>query len=203
MRGYAHHRPSGPHRRPAGLGGAELFQQGLALTVTEATRRRRVGAISSSVMISCALTLPTFGKASSSADTFILPKTSSLSASLRTWVRLVPPRLSRSLSSARARRAAAAFSNAAARCSSVNWGRATIPPSLIDINRSLFVPAGYAGQRRRPYSGFLTKSNPTPWFWGQTCSVGVARATGQRSAGRPRRPLDGAPCPCRHGWHGT
>src|SRR3979409_601109 len=54
-------------------------------------------------MISCALTLPTFGNASSSADTFILPRTSSLSASLSTWVRLVPPRLSRSLSSARAR----------------------------------------------------------------------------------------------------
>ena len=37
----------------------------------------------------------------------------------------MPPRLSRSFSSARVRRAAAAFSKAAARCSSVNWGRAT------------------------------------------------------------------------------
>ena len=44
----------------------------------------------------------------------------------RTSPRVVPPRLSRSFSSARARRAAAAFSNAAARCSSVSWGRATV-----------------------------------------------------------------------------
>src|SRR5947208_3496715 len=123
-------------------------------------------------MISCALTLPTFGNASSSADTFILPRTSSLSASLSTWVRLVPPRLSRSLSSARARRAAAAFSNAAARCSSVNWGRATIPPSLIDKYRSFFVSAGYSSQRRRPYSRLLTKSNPPPRFRGHLPSVG-------------------------------
>src|SRR5262245_27613475 len=138
-------------------------------------------------MISCALTLPTLGNASKSAETFILPKTSSVSASLSTCLRLVPPRLSRSLSSALARRAAAAFSNAAARCSSVNWGRATIPPYLMDHNRSSFVSAGYSSQRERPYSRFLTKSNPTPWLRPHLPSLGVANGAAQRPHGRLRR----------------
>src|SRR5690606_10150741 len=99
-------------------------------------RSRRLAAISSFSMVAWARTLPTPGRASSSAETFILPRTSSLSACLSTSARVVPPRFSRSLSSARARRAAAAFSKAAARCSSVSWGSATMSSELIMVASS-------------------------------------------------------------------
>src|SRR5947209_334154 len=113
-------------------------------------------------MFSCALTLPTFGNASSNAETFILPKTSLVSASLSTCLRLVPPRFSRSLSSARARRAAAAFSNAAARCSSVNWGRATIPPyrSATDFDLCLSWPGSPASGDDRTHASRRNLTRP-------------------------------------------
>src|SRR5580692_4492698 len=76
-------------------------------------------------MICLARTLPTPGIDSSSADTFILPTTSSVWPSLRTWGRDVAPCFSRFFTSARSLRAWAAFASAAARCSGVRGGRAT------------------------------------------------------------------------------
>src|SRR5216683_2013529 len=76
-------------------------------------------------MICFALTLPTPGKDSSRAETFILPMMSSVPPSLMTSDKVVAPRLRRFLTSARSLRALAAFSKAAARWSGVRGGRAT------------------------------------------------------------------------------
>ncbi len=88
-------------------------------------RTRRDSAIPSRSIICLARTLPTPGIDSRSADTFILPTTSSVWPSLRTCGRLVAACLSLFLISARSLRALAAFSRAAARCSGVRGGRAT------------------------------------------------------------------------------
>src|SRR6202451_29042 len=88
-------------------------------------RTRRDSAIPSLSMICFALTLPTPGRDSSSAETFILPITSSVPPSLMTSVKLGAPRLRRFFTSARSLRALAAFSSAAARSSGVRGGRAT------------------------------------------------------------------------------
>ena len=76
-------------------------------------------------MICLARTLPTPGRDSRRAETFILPMTSFSWPCLMTSWREAPECLSRFLTSARSRRAAAAFSSAAARCSGVRGGRAT------------------------------------------------------------------------------
>src|SRR3979411_1083966 len=76
-------------------------------------------------MMCFALTLPTPGRDSSRAETFILPITSSVEPSLMTSDKDVAPRLRRFFTSARSFRALAAFSRAAARSSGVRGGRAT------------------------------------------------------------------------------
>src|SRR3954454_1160099 len=87
-------------------------------------RTRRVAEMSSSSMIFCARTLPTPGNDSSTVETFILPRVSSLSAFLSTSASVRLPDLSSPLTSARFLRAAAAFFNASARCSGVSVGSA-------------------------------------------------------------------------------
>ena len=76
-------------------------------------------------MILRARTLPTPGSDSSTAETFILPTTSLLSALLEHLAQRRTGVLSRFFTAARSRRAIAAFSRAAARCSGVSGGRAT------------------------------------------------------------------------------
>src|SRR5690349_25115158 len=76
-------------------------------------------------MICFARTLPTPGRDSSRAPTFILPITSSVVPCLMTSDKDVAPRLRRFFTSARSLRALAAFSRAAARSSGVRGGRAT------------------------------------------------------------------------------
>src|SRR5208282_2073569 len=88
-------------------------------------RTRRDSAMPSLSMICFARTLPTPGRDSSRAETFILPITSSVAPSLMTSDKLVAPRLRRFFTSARSLRALAAFSSAAARSSGVRGGRAT------------------------------------------------------------------------------
>src|SRR3954468_19484916 len=82
-------------------------------------------------MILAARALPTPGRDSRTAETRILPMTSSVSPCLRTSPTVVPLLFSRSRSSARALRAAAAFSRAAARCSGDNSGRGTEQPNRV------------------------------------------------------------------------
>ena len=88
-------------------------------------RTRRDSAMPSLSMICFARTLPTPGRDSSRAETFILPITSSVAPSLMTSDKVVAPRLRRFFTSARSLRARAAFSSAAARSSGVRGGRAT------------------------------------------------------------------------------
>ncbi len=97
-------------------------------------------------MISCALTLPTFGKGPQRRHLHFA-YTSSLRV-LEDLGEVKPPRLSDPELCSRSTCAA----NAAARCSSVNWEGPRLP-SLIDINRSLFVrPAMPPAQTTVPAS---------------------------------------------------
>jgi hypothetical protein len=91
-----------------------------------------------------ARTLPTPGIDSSRADTFILPMMSSCCPSAITSPIEAPECLSRFFTSARTRRASAAFSSAAARCSGVRGGRATAA-FLSSIWRTLPTLARFAG----------------------------------------------------------
>ena len=79
-------------------------------------------------MICCARTLPTPGMHCSNALTFIFPITSLTWPSRSTWIGDAPECRIRFLISARSRRAAAALSRAAARCSGVNEGSGTVSP---------------------------------------------------------------------------
>src|SRR6478609_237193 len=88
-------------------------------------RTRRVSEIPISEMIWRALTLPTPGRDSSRASTLSLPMVSSFWPWAITSDSVPCEYFSRFLTSARAWRAAAAFSSAAARCSGVRVGSAT------------------------------------------------------------------------------
>jgi hypothetical protein len=79
-------------------------------------------------MIALALTFPTPGSASSSAETLSLPIASSVFPSWMTADNVVWPYFRRFFTAARVARAAAAFSKAADRCSGVRGGRATVSP---------------------------------------------------------------------------
>src|SRR5438132_12041351 len=91
-------------------------------------RMRRDVETSSFSMIFLARTLPTPGRASRTADTFIFPTVLSVGC-CRICVRVNVPFLSCCFTSARARRASAAFSRAIFRCSSVKTGSGMFSPS--------------------------------------------------------------------------
>ena len=113
-------------------------------------RTRRDSEIPISSMICFARTLPTLGSDSSSAETFILPRTSFSWPSLMTSSRLPPAYLRRCFTSARSRRAAAAFSSAAARCSAVRGGRATESPRGSPLHGQRRTGARGGGVWRQP-----------------------------------------------------
>ena len=110
-------RPSaGVHRPPWR---SRTFPTAPAPTIAEAAQTMRGGDLQL-VMISCALTLPTFGSASNKAEAFILPRTSSVSRVGEHLLEVGPTSRSRAIAEpARARRCGSSFSKAAARCSSV------------------------------------------------------------------------------------
>ena len=115
----------------------DAAEENLAIRIAAALQPTlRLAEIPIFSMIRCARTLPTPGIDSSRADTFILPTTSSVCPSLRTAGRVVEPCLSRFLTSARSLRALAAFSRAAARCSGVSGGRATLRSPRVSYRKT-------------------------------------------------------------------
>src|SRR5699024_5119809 len=115
---------------PDGTGHSEKCVTSFSAWWEPRPRILRDGEMPISSMICCAFTLPTPGRASSSAATRRRPTTSLVSASLRTFSISLPRRpalsLSRALMAARSRRASAAFCRASERCSGVRGGRATV-----------------------------------------------------------------------------
>ena len=140
-------------------------------------RTRRVGEISRRSMIFAARALPTPGRDSRTAETRILPITSSVSPCLRTSLTVAPLLLSRSRSSARALRAAAAFSSAAARCSGVRSGRGMVDPIVS-------FPGPWFGPRRsRTRRGGLALSRDEPSSRQIRWSRGTPRGERRKSGG--------------------
>ena len=127
-------------------------------------RSRRLSLMSSSSMMRRACTLPTPGSDSSTLTTLSLASVSSRVPWSNSSPRLSDPALSFAFTSARVRRASAAFSSAAWRCSAVSAGGSGIrlPP----------------GRRRRPV-----------YAAGARLTTGSGRAAGSgRAPARPRRP---------------
>src|SRR5690554_338549 len=107
------------HGQPSGVGGQPNLSIRAACWCGPRPRTRRVSEMPISAMIARALTLPTPGRDSSNETTLSLPMTSSVCPVLITSESEPCEYLSLFFTSARAWRALAAFSSAAARCSGV------------------------------------------------------------------------------------
>src|SRR3990170_2974080 len=148
----------GPFADPRGTGDDEepaaRFDRGyfLANSASSASRcfaprprTRRLAEMSNFSMIFVAGTFPTPGSDSSTVDTFIFPTVLSSVLESRSFKERLPD-FSSPFSSARLRRASAAFARACLRCSSVRIGRG--------MRRSFVV----GGRKRREYSAGLVEA---------------------------------------------
>jgi hypothetical protein len=102
-------------------------------------RTRRFSLISSSSIVRRAFTLPTPGRDSRTVTTLSLATASSVSPCASNSPRLIDPALSFSFSSARWRRAAAAFSRAAWRCAGSSCGGRGIAVGPPEASTKTFV----------------------------------------------------------------